>query len=93
MPAYEYTMIHRETGRRAIAQIKTGSTPVDLSALSAAAVSEDTDTYAYATSGCYEGDPSFVTEVIGTDELLRFVREHDLLLPPHVRTWFQLAGS
>jgi hypothetical protein len=91
MPAYEYTMIHRENGRRAIAQVKTGSTPVDLSALAAAVVDRETDTYAYATSGSYHGDSSLVTEVIATAELLSFVQEHEPLLPPRVRTWFQLA--
>lgn len=91
MPAYEYTMIHRESGRRAIAQVKTGSTPVDLSALADAAVDRETDTYAYATSGNYQGDSSRVTEVIATAELLGFVQESEPLLPPRVGTWFKLA--
>ena len=92
MPAYEYTMIHRESGKRAIAQIKTGSTPVDLAALAHAAVDRETDTYAFSTSSTYTGDSSLVTEVIAAEELLRFVRENEPLLPPRVRAWFQLAG-
>ena len=93
MPAYEYTMIHRESGGRAIAQVKTGSTPVDLAALASAAVDGETDTYAYATSGGYTGDPTAVTEVITTEGLIRFVEEHEPLLPPRVRAWFHLAGT
>jgi D-alanyl-D-alanine carboxypeptidase len=46
-------MIHPENGRRGIVQVKTGSTPVDLSALAGAVVDEATDTYAFATSGRY----------------------------------------
>lgn len=93
MPAYEWTMIHRETRRRAIVQIKTGSTPVDLSALAAAVVDEATDTYAFATNGGYEGDATLVTEVIGSDELLRFACEHPELLPVRVQTWFELTTA
>ena len=90
MPAYEYTLIHRATGGRAIAQIKTGSIPVDL-ALLAAAATDETATFAFATSGGYVGDPASVTEVITSGELLEFVRRHRPLLPPRVRTWFELA--
>jgi hypothetical protein len=32
-PAYEWTMIHRQSRRRAIVQVKTGTEPVDLPAL------------------------------------------------------------
>jgi hypothetical protein len=45
-PAYEWTMIHRHTGRRGIVQIKTGSEPVDLQTLADARADDETDTYA-----------------------------------------------
>ena len=92
MPAYEYTLIHGGTGRRAIAQIKTGATAVDLVKLAAAAVG-DTETFAFATSGRYVGEPCTVTEVIRADELSRFAEEQEPLLPPRVRTWFELAHT
>jgi hypothetical protein len=92
-PAYEYSMIHRDTRRRGIAQVKTGSTPVDLNALAAAVTRDDTDTYAFATSGNYDGDSAAVTEIIDTDELLGFVAAHPDLLPLRVRTWFELTSS
>ena len=47
-PAYEWTMIHRGTGRRGIVQIKTGSEPVDLQALANARADDETDTFAFA---------------------------------------------
>jgi hypothetical protein len=90
-PAYEWTMVHRETRRRGIVQIKTGSDPVDLAALAGARADDETDTYAFATSGHYQGRPELVTEVIEAEELLAFVREHPYLLPARVRTWFELA--
>lgn len=93
MPAYEYTMLHRESGKRAIAQVKTGSTPVDLGALAAAAVDRETDTYAYATCGQYTGDPSAVTEIIASNDLIAFAQQYESLLPPRVRAWFRLANE
>jgi hypothetical protein len=93
MPAYEYTMIHREGGRRAIAQVKTGATPVNLAALASAAVDEQTDTYAFATSADYVGEESRVTEIITMKTLLQFVRDNETLLPPRVRSWFRFGGN
>jgi len=92
-PAYEYTLIHRDSGRRAIAQIKTGSTPVDLAALAAAASDDETDTFAYATCGRYGGDRAAVLHVVQDAELLDFADRHEMLLPPRVRTWFALASG
>lgn len=91
-PAYEWTMIHRETRRPSIVQIKTGSDHVDLRALSDARADNRTVTFAFATCGHYSGERSLVDEVIEKDELLSFVGEHPDLLPPRVRTWFELAS-
>jgi hypothetical protein len=92
-PAYEWSMLHRDTRRRGIVQIKTGSTPVDLAELAAAVTDPTTDTYAYATSGTYAGDAAAVTEVIEDGDLLGFVAQHPDLLPARIRTWFELASS
>lgn len=86
-------MIHRHTGRRGIVQIKTGSEPVDLQALADARADDETDTYAFATSGNYVGNHTLVNEVIGRDALLGFVAENPRLLPSRVRTWFELPTS
>jgi hypothetical protein len=91
-PAYEWTMIHRETGRRGIVQIKTGSEPVDLHALANARADDETDTFAFATCGTYTGDLTLVDEIIMSDQLLRFVAEHPNFLPVRSRSWFELAG-
>lgn len=92
-PAYEYTMIHRETKRRAIAQIKTGLTPVDLRALAAATADDETDTFAFAAGGGYTGEPGLVTEVIAHKLLLDFVQAHPALLPARVDAFCELAAA
>jgi hypothetical protein len=89
-PAYEWTMIHRDTLRRAIVQIKTGGDHVDLKALTDASVG-DMDTFAFATCGRYDGDPHSVTEIIDRDTLLAFVARRSGVLSARVRTWFELA--
>jgi hypothetical protein len=93
MPAYEWTMINRKTGRRGIVQVKTGDTHVDLAALADAVADDETDTYAFATCGEYDGDQRLVTEVIKPTQLLRFAREKPSMLPLRVRTWFELASG
>jgi hypothetical protein len=91
-PAYEWTMIHRETGRRGIVQIKTGSDHVDLQALADARADDQTDTFAFATCDAYNGDRRVVNEIIQQSDLLIFAAKHPGLLPTRVRTWFELAG-
>ena len=90
-PAYEWTMIHRDTRRSAIVQIKTGADHVDLKALADATVG-DMDTFAFATCGRYDGDRRSVTEIIDRDVLLAFVAAQPELLSARVRMWFELAG-
>lgn len=90
-PAYEWTMIHRDSRRRGIVQIKTGAEPVDLQALADARADDATDTYAFATCGQCIGDHALVTEVIAPDDLLAFVAAEPDLLPLRVRTLFELA--
>ncbi|MTD43801.1 hypothetical protein GKE82_05635 [Conexibacter sp. W3-3-2] len=92
-PAYEWSMLHRSTLRRGIVQVKTGATPVDIDELLTAADAAPTDTYAYATSANYDGDTGSLTQLITTDMLVQFAREHDEFLPARIRAWFALARA
>jgi hypothetical protein len=88
--AYEYALIERDTKQLAVTQIKSGDTPVDLSAL-AATVGDDKIGFAYATSGQYDGDGGKRVECLSDDELLGFAKSHPDLLPPRVKRWLQFA--
>jgi hypothetical protein len=90
-PAYEWTMLHRTSHLPAIVQIKSGEQGVDLGALVAAAPDENTALFAYSAAGLYSGTPLRDVICIGTEDLLAFVDENPKLLPPRVRTWFELA--
>lgn len=89
-PAYEWSMLHRDSRHRGIVQIKTGKTPVDLEALRAAVTDETTDVFAYSTSDRYDGDWAQVHR-IQDGELLQFEISNRHLLPDRVRHWFELA--
>lgn len=91
-PAYEWTMVHRETHVPAIVQVKSGAQGVDLEALEAAAPDWRTTLFAYSSAGLYTGSPEREVVRIETDELLAFVEENSMLLPPRVSGWFELAG-
>lgn len=90
-PAYEWTMINRTTRRKGIVQVKTGNESVNIDELVQAA-DADTDTYAYSTARRYNGDPTLLTEVISSDDVLRMAREEADLLPARIRSWFDLAS-
>jgi hypothetical protein len=90
-PAYEWTMLHRETYVPAIVQVKSGAQGVDLEALERAAPDLRTTLLAYSSAGLYTGSPKREVILIETKELLEFAEENPMLLPPRVRTWFELA--
>lgn len=92
-PVYEWSMLHPETERRGVVQVKTGDTPVDVVFLAAAIDPADTDAFAYATSGSYDGDDAGLIRRVDDAELIDFARDHGKLLSPRVRRWFELAGS
>lgn len=90
-PAYEWTMLNRRTFAPAIVQVKSGDQAVDLEALAAAAPDAETVLFACSASGRFTGHPPREVRCVSTEELVAFVREHERLLPPRVRTWFELA--
>jgi hypothetical protein len=90
-PAYEWTMLQRSSNLPAIIQVKSGEQGVDLDALAAAAPDENTTLFAYSAADDYFGSPVRAVTCIGTNELLAFVKDNPKLLPPRVRTWFELA--
>jgi len=85
-PAYEQVFISRGDGHRAIVQVKTGDTAVDLELLREAA-GDDARAFAYSTTNKYAGPPGPV-HIIGEHELLAFAREQPQFLPPRVRRMF-----
>ena len=89
-PAYEWTMIHRTTHRKAIVQVKTGQTPVDIDELMTAA-DADTDTFAFSTASLYQGDRARLTEVITSEAVLQMARDEPHVLPARIRCWFDMA--
>jgi hypothetical protein len=85
-PGYEYVLRHRSTGRRAVASVKSGATPVKQDRLPKDA---DIDAYVYAVSGNYEGPRSANVRVITTAELADFVVQRRVILPDQVARWLE----
>ena len=90
--AYEYELIERSSGKRAVVQVKTGKSRVDLTELASAA-GQHGHAFAYATGGGYHGSASESVRVLRDEELLAFARTHPALLPARVRTWFEIAAD
>lgn len=91
MPAYEWTVIHRDTRRRAITQVKTGGDPLNLDRLVAAKVNSEMETYAFATCEAFDGDRKSVTEIISVDDIVHFANANRDLLADRTRAMFELA--
>lgn len=92
-PVYEWTMVHRDTGRRAIVQMKSGNTQVDIEGLLEAATDAAADAIAFAASGNYSIESHPDVKYISLDELTAFARSHQELLPWRVARWFPREGD
>jgi hypothetical protein len=90
-PGYEWTMLNRNTFAPAIVQVKSGEVAVDLEELAASAPDDETVLFAFAAAEQFTGHPLREVRCISPGELVDFVRENERLLPPRVRTWFDLA--
>lgn len=82
-PGYEYVLCRRDTGRRAVASVKSGGDPVDLDRLPE---DPDVDLYAYAVCERCIGTPREICE-ISTDQLAGFILERRAILPDQVARW------
>lgn len=85
--AYEYELISRVTGRRAVAQVKLGP---------------DIDCAGYVSLGCkvflfttgkIVGKVNENIEVISTEDLKRFILEKPDSLPPRIKEWLKILGT
>jgi hypothetical protein len=83
-PGYEYVLRARDTGRKAVCSVKSGSSPVDLDRLP-----EDptVDLFAYAVSGNYVNGPREGLRIIETDQLVDFLRMRPEVLPDRIGRW------
>lgn len=91
-PVYEWTMIHRKTGRRAVIQIKSGKTPVDIEGLLEAAGEAGADALAFAANGGYSIESRPDVTYLSLEKLTDFARTHKELLPWRVARWFHRQG-
>ena len=84
---YEFVLINRTTGKRAIVQVKSGNT-----SLNAASYAGNDRTFLFAACESYGSDiPENVT-ILSRGELSEFMRGRPELLPSAVRTWIRMAG-
>nr|WP_294503883.1 hypothetical protein [uncultured Rhodopila sp.] len=83
---YEFVLVHRETGERAIVQVKSGLTCID-----AAHYACEEKAFLFAASGNYGATLPPNTAVITRDDLTGFMRGHPLLLPRAISTWMSVA--
>jgi hypothetical protein len=83
---YEFVLVNRETGQRALVQVKSGQVWIE----DASYAGEET-TFLFAASGGYGADIPPNAVIITRAELNRFMREQPHLLPRAVGTWIAVA--
>jgi hypothetical protein len=84
---YEFVLVNRETGERAITQVKSGGTPIDASRYSG-----QERAFLFAASENYGINIPPNAVLIKRRELNGFMRQMPHLLPRAVSTWIDMAG-
>jgi hypothetical protein len=82
---YEYVMKHRETGRKAVAQVKQGAVNLDLNKY----VGIDADIFLFTSGGSYIGANKPNIFCLKSDELVSFANENYHLMSDRI-TFSQL---
>lgn len=96
---YEYILIHRDTGQRAVVQVKTGHTALnqDNWAMFAANLNEGTDAntrvFLFQSYGNYTGAQHQSVQCIDPDELRDFLFDQGVLLPRSIRYWVDFVRA
>lgn len=85
---YEFVLAHRDSGERAVVQIKSGDTRLD-----AAGYADQTTTFLFAASGNYGTARPPNVQIIERKALNGFMAEHPRLLPAAVIQWISLLAA
>lgn len=84
---YEFILVNRETGERAVVQVKSGCAWMDASRYAG-----EEKAFLFAASGHYGANIPPNAVVITRQQLNGFMRERPHLLPRAVSTWIDIAG-
>ncbi len=84
---YEYVLVHKETGKSAVAQVKKGNTSLYASDFN----DVDAKVYLFTTEGKYEGNFQDSIHILTKDEIEAFVYEHLPILPEKIRVWAEMT--
>jgi len=89
--SYEYVLVHRKTGREAIAQVKTGK---DVIPIDNASWPQPVDrVYAFSPNEMYKGRRSKKVHLLRRRQMLEFMKGNRSLLPPAIGTWMDIAAN
>jgi hypothetical protein len=84
---YEFVLANRESGERAVVQVKSGGTWIDASQYAG-----EEKAFLFAASGNYGSNIPPNAVIITRRQLNNFMREMPHLLPRAVTTWIDIAG-
>jgi hypothetical protein len=85
---YEFVLVHRDTGERAMVQVKSGGTWIDASQYGG-----EEKAILFASSGEYGPAVPGNVAIISRGDLNEFIRTYPHLLPRAVKTWIEVTGA
>ena len=85
--SYEYVLRNIVNGEPAVVQVKTGSACIDFRILP-----KGVRAFVFHPNDMFEGQPTEHTTVLEREEVVSFMRENRMILPPVVTGWMNLAG-
>jgi hypothetical protein len=88
-PTYEYVARHRKDGRKALAQVKTGNTTLNVED----GWPKDYTVFLFSPNENYYGKCPANVIALRRDEILSFMKANRELLPTAISTWMDIADD
>ncbi len=90
-PKYEWILVHRDTGKTAVVQVKSGDQEVDVEALHKTALDMRAKAFVFSSEDRYSQRNRRGVEYILPEKLRAFAADRPDLLPERVCHWFERA--
>lgn len=86
---YEFVLKHKDSGEKAIVQVKSGNVPLNIDSFKGLA----DKVFLFTTEGSYQGKLNESIEVLNKDTVEEFIFNNIKIMPDVIRTWIKFINK
>lgn len=85
---YEFSLVHRQEDRKAVIQVKTGHTWLNVNDF----ISQNEHVFLFQTNGNYVGSSTDHITCISPSEIINFMKSNSRILPANINHWMSVTN-